>query len=118
MPTDQQRIDQLRAELDQHNHLYYVEAKPRISDQAFDELLKELEALEAEHPELVTADSPTQRVGGTPIDGFQTVAHARPMLSIENTYDRDDLRGYVRISAGRPQDTDRLLDALKDLTPS
>ncbi len=91
MPTPAERVVELRAEIDRHNRLYYVEAAPQISDRDFDDLLKELEQLEAEHPDLVTPDSPTQRVGGEPIDGFQTVEHARPMLSIDNTYDRDDL---------------------------
>ncbi len=94
MANDTQRIEQLRADINRHNRLYYVDASPQISDKAFDELLKELEALEAKHPELITPDSPTQRVGGEPIAGFNTVAHARPMLSIDNTYDRDDLNAW------------------------
>jgi len=94
MPSDRERIEQRRAELRRHNRLYYVEAKPEISDQQYDKLLKELEDLEAKHPELVTPDSPTQRVGGEPIEGFETVAHAVPMLSIDNTYSRDELRAW------------------------
>lgn len=88
------RIEQLRREIDRHNRLYYVEARPEISDRQFDALLKELEQLEAEHPDLVTPDSPTQRVGGEPIEGFTTVEHARPMLSIDNTYDQGELRAW------------------------
>ena len=73
---------------------YYVEAKPEISDREFDRLLDELKKLEAEHPELVTPDSPTQRVGGQPIEGFATVTHRVPMLSIDNTYNADELREF------------------------
>ena len=80
------RIDQLRAQIDRHSYLYYVEASPQIGDQQFDELLKELHQLEEAHPDLVTPDSPTQRVGGEPVEGFETVRHAKPMLSIDNTY--------------------------------
>ena len=79
-------IGELRREIERHNRLYYVEAAPEISDREYDRLLKRLEALEAEHPELVTPDSPTQRVGGEPLEGFETVRHAVPMLSIDNTY--------------------------------
>jgi len=85
------RIQQLREEIRHHDRKYYVDAAPEISDRDYDRLLDELKKLEAEHPELVTADSPTQRVGGEPIEGFQTVEHARPMYSIDNTYDRDEL---------------------------
>lgn len=94
MGNDAQLIESLRAEINEHNRRYYVDAKPSISDKGFDELLKQLEALEASHPELITPDSPTQRVGGEPISGFNTVPHARPMLSIDNTYDHDDLNAW------------------------
>ena len=86
MPNDAQRIQQLRDELRRHNRLYYVDAQHEISDEAFDQLLKELESLEAANPQLITPDSPTQRVGGEPISGFETVDHTLPMLSIDNTY--------------------------------
>ena len=89
-----ERCEQLRSEIDRHNHLYYVEAKPEITDRQFDAMLHELEALEAEYPELVTPDSPTQRVGGQPLEGFQTVEHAVPMLSIDNTYSEAELRAF------------------------
>jgi DNA ligase (NAD+) len=88
------RAAELRQQLDHHNHLYYVEAKPIISDLEFDKLLKELQTLEAAHPELITPDSPTQRVGGAPIPGFVTVAHRQPMLSIDNAYSADELRDF------------------------
>ncbi len=94
MPDAAARIEHLRAELRRHSQLYFVEDSPQISDQQYDKLLKELEDLEAKHPDLITPDSPTQRVGGEPIEGFQTVAHAVPMLSIDNTYSRDELRAW------------------------
>ena len=91
-----ERIERLRDAIRRHNRLYYVEARPEISDRQFDDLPKELEQLEAEHPDLVTEDSPTQRVGGEPIEGFQTVAHAVPMMSIDNTYSRDELFAWFQ----------------------
>ncbi len=89
-----ERAAALCEEINHHNYLYYVEARPVISDQEYDRLLKELQALETAHPELLTPDSPTQRVGGQPIDGFTTVVHKRPMLSIDNTYNANDLREF------------------------
>lgn len=95
-PTKKQiaRVQELCTELDRHNHLYYVEAKTEITDGAFDTLLSELKQLETEFPELLSRNSPTQRVGGAPIDGFVTVDHAVPMLSIDNTYNADELRAF------------------------
>lgn len=93
-PTPAERAAELRQQLDHHNHKYYVEAAPEISDREFDRLLAELTTLEKDHPELVTPDSPTQRVGGSPIEGFVKVAHRAPMMSIENSYDADDLRKF------------------------
>lgn len=89
-----QRIEQLRAEIRRHDRLYYEQAKPEISDQQYDRLMRELQDLEAAHPELQSPDSPTQRVGGKPIEGFKTVAHSRPMLSIDNTYDQAEVRAW------------------------
>ncbi len=94
MSTPQKRVTELRQLLTYHNYLYYVEAKPEISDREYDRLLDELKRLEAEHPELQSPDSPTQRVGGQPIDGFVTVKHREPMLSIDNSYSADDLREF------------------------
>ncbi len=91
-PTIQ--IEQLRRDIRRHDRLYYVDAAPEISDRDYDKLLAELKTLEAAHPELVTSDSPTQRVGGEPIGGFETVIHALPMLSIDNTYNPDELRAF------------------------
>jgi len=88
------RIAALRAEIRRHDKLYYTEAKPVISDRQYDRLLDELRALEARHPELVTPDSPTQRVGERPLEGFEHVRHEVPMLSIDNTYSADELRDF------------------------
>ncbi len=97
----EREVAQLRQEIERHNRLYYVDAAPVISDKEFDTLLKRLEALEAEHPELVTPDSPTQRVGGAPIEGFETVTHDVPMLSIDNTYNENDVREWdARVRRG------------------
>ena len=83
------RVGELQAELERHNHLYYVVAESEISDQEFDTLLQELRGLEDEFPKLRTPNSPTQRVGGSPVEGFETVDHAVPMLSIDNTYNAE-----------------------------
>ncbi|HDZ20018.1 hypothetical protein LCGC14_0335370 [marine sediment metagenome] len=91
---DAKRIEQLRSELRRHDRLYYVEAAPEISDRQYDELLAELTSLEGRHRDLVTPDSPTQRVGGEPIESFETVTHALAMLSIDNTYSADDVREF------------------------
>src|SRR5580765_4348334 len=88
------RAAKLREEIERHSYLYYVQAKPQISDREFDRLMKELVDLEMAHPELRTADSPTQRVGGEPIDGFEQVRHALPMMSIDNTYDEAEVRAF------------------------
>jgi len=92
----QQRAADLRDQLHRHNRLYYADAAPEISDRDFDNLLRELQDLEAQFPELQTPDSPTQRVGGSPIDGFTTVAHASPMLSIDNTYNQEELSTWIK----------------------
>ena len=97
-------IEKLRAELRRHEHLYYVLDEPEISDAAFDRLMNRLKALEAEHPALVTPDSPSQRVGGEPREGFETVTHRRPMISLDNAYTYDELKDFdrrVRELAGR-----------------
>ncbi len=85
------RIRQLREEINRHNHNYYVLNSPQISDKDFDMLLKELEALEKEHPELTDPDSPTQRVGSDLTKGFEHVVHARPMMSLSNTYSIEEV---------------------------
>ncbi|MGD9636590.1 MAG: NAD-dependent DNA ligase LigA, partial [Pirellulales bacterium] len=93
--TDKTRIARLRDEIREHDRRYYVDAAPTISDQDYDKLLAELRALEEANPELVTTDSPTQRIGGEPLAGFVTIAHARPMYSIDNTYDVESLRKWA-----------------------
>ncbi len=92
----QQEIELLRNEIRGHDRQYYVDAAPTISDQEYDQKLDRLKQFEAEHPELLTPDSPTQRVGGQPLEGFRTVPHARPMLSIDNTYDVKSLNKWAQ----------------------
>lgn len=87
-------VEHLRAEIWRHNRLYYVEAKPEISDLEYDRLLKRLEKIEHEHPELDAPDSPTHKVGGEPIEGFTQVEHRVPMLSIENVYEEAGVRKF------------------------
>lgn len=89
-----QRVHHLRDEIRRHEELYYVQAAPEISDAEFDALMNELKALEAAHPGLLTPDSPTQRVGGRPAEGFATVEHLQPMLSLDNAYNEEDLRAF------------------------
>jgi len=102
---EKEKIKALQEELRQHNYNYYNLAKPRISDKAFDELLNELAALEEKYPEYKTPDSPTQRVGGEPVDGFETQHHASPMLSLSNTYNKEELLEYgVRTQKLAPND--------------
>lgn len=93
--SPEKTIEALRDEIRRHDRLYYVDARPTISDQDYDQLLAKLRGLEAENPDLVTPDSPTQRVGGEPLDQFQTVPHAKPMYSIDNSYDEEDLRKWA-----------------------
>jgi len=99
-------IQRLREEIEAHNYAYYILSAPTISDYDFDQLLKQLEQLEAEHPDLITPDSPTQRVGSDRTEGFAQVAHRYPMLSLGNTYSYDDVREfYERIAkdlGGKP----------------
>ena len=92
--TAKTRIAQLRSELEHHNYLYYVQAQPILSDREFDRLIKELTELETAHPDLASPDSPTQRVGGQPIEGFVSVEHAVRMMSIDNTYDEAEVRAF------------------------
>jgi DNA ligase (NAD+) len=95
-----QRIEALRQELRHHEHLYYVLDAPEWTDAQYDARMNELRALETEHPELVTVDSPTQRVGGKPKEGFVKVAHSRPMLSLDNAYNEAELRAWSERVAG------------------
>ncbi len=90
------RVEQLRQELNVHNHRYYVLDDPVVSDAEYDQLMQELRGLEEQHPELLTADSPTQRVGATPAEGFTQVQHRLPMLSLANAFDLDVLGAWHR----------------------
>ncbi len=89
------RHQELAAEIRRHDHLYYAQARPVISDQQYDRLYRELADLEKEFPQLVTPDSPTQRVGGEPVKAFAPVAHLSPMFSLDNTYSQGEVRGFV-----------------------
>jgi DNA ligase (NAD+) len=88
------RIEQLQAEIRRHDYLYYVLNQPKISDRQYDALFAELKTLEQANPQLITGDSPTQRVAGVPLEGFATVRHAVPMLSIDNTYSAEELKAF------------------------
>jgi len=88
------RIAELRRQIRYHEERYYIANQPEISDAEFDELMKQLQQLEADHPDLVSVDSPTQRVSGRVAEGFQEVAHAEPMLSLDNAYDEGELRAF------------------------
>jgi DNA ligase (NAD+) len=97
----EERIRQLRESIRHHEERYYVLDDPEISDEEFDRLLHELEALEAQYPDLVTTDSPTQRVAGRPAEGFDTVEHLAPMLSLDNAYNEEELRAFDQSASGR-----------------
>jgi len=103
MTAPEERLKELREAIRHHEERYYIHNDPEISDEEFDSLLHELERLEAEHPDLVTADSPTQRVAGRAVEGFEQVDHLVPMLSLDNAYDEAELRAFderVRKGAG------------------
>ena len=89
-----ERIEDLRERLNYHNYRYYVLDSPEVSDAQYDGLMRELRAIEAEHPELVTPDSPTQRVGAAPADGFEQVTHSRPMFSLGNAFDDEEFMAW------------------------
>jgi len=101
--SPEERLSWLRKEIRRHEDLYYIHDSPEITDAEFDRLLHELETLEAQHPDLVTADSPTQRVAGRPTESFPTVTHLAPMLSLDNAYNEAELRAFderLRRAAG------------------
>src|SRR5579872_977296 len=89
-------IESLRDKIRHHEYLYYVLDRPEISDAEFDKLMQRLKELERQHPEVITSDSPTQRVGGKPREGFVKVPHSSPMLSLDNTYNEEELRDWER----------------------
>ncbi len=90
----ERRIGELRAEIDQHDYRYYVLDAPSVPDAHYDRLMRELQALESEHPELISPDSPTQRVGGAPLEGFAEVRHETPMLSLANAFSEEEIRQF------------------------
>ena len=92
----ERKIESLRDKIRHHEYLYYVLDQPSISDQEFDQLMRQLKDLETAHPDLITPDSPTQRVGGKPREGFVKTRHSSPMLSLDNTYNEDELRAWER----------------------
>src|SRR5437762_488829 len=99
------RIEQLRHEIRRHDRLYYDEAAPIISDREYDRLYKELIDLETQFPDLVRPDSPTQRVGGKPLQAFEQVSHLIPMLSLDNTYSEDEVKNfYARLQRLLPNE--------------
>ena len=94
------RVEVLRREIDRHDHLYHVLDSPEVTDAEYDALVRELRNHEEQHPEIVTSDSPTQRVGSEPVDGFEQVTHRRPMLSLGNAFDDDDFVAWHTRNAG------------------
>ncbi|MEP6810128.1 MAG: NAD-dependent DNA ligase LigA, partial [Chthoniobacterales bacterium] len=90
------RLAQLRSEILEHNRLYYEEAVPRIGDREYDALYRELVDLEREFPALISPDSPTQKVGGTPLKAFAQITHRAPMLSLDNTYSEEEVGDFYR----------------------
>ena len=92
----EKKIEALREKIRHHEYRYYVLDDPEITDAEFDKLMNELKKLEAEHPGLITPDSPTQRVGGKPGEGFVKVRHSSPMLSLDNAYSEEELRDWER----------------------
>ena len=95
-----ERIDKLRQEIVYHEKKYYLDNDPQISDYEYDQLVKELESLEEKYPEMITPESPTQRVGEQPVEGFAAVEHRLPMLSLDNCYSPEEL---VRFSGPYPK---------------
>jgi len=116
--TPAERLADLRARIRHHEERYYVLNDPEISDAEFDALMNELETLEQEHPDLVTPDSPTQRVGGRPVEGFESVYHQVPMLSLDNSYNEEELSGFddrLRRAIGSGGDVPPAVDYVTEL---
>ena len=109
-----ERAEALRKELNRHNHLYFVLDQPKVADAQYDELMRELRQVEESHPDLVTPDSPTQRVGSEPAEGFVEVEHSRPMLSLANAFDEEELAAWhVRVSGLLERDSFDMVCELK-----
>ena len=114
MAEAEQRIEELRSQIDYHNHRYHVLDSPEISDAEYDELMRELKRLEAEHPELITPDSPTQRVGAAPVEAFGAVEHPSPLLSLANAFSFEELAAWhKRVSGLLPEGPFDLVCELK-----
>jgi DNA ligase (NAD+) len=116
-PTARERIDQLVREIERHNRLYYLEEAPEISDAEWDRMLRELQELEAAHPELRRPDSPTQRLGAPPAEGFAEVVHHPPMLSLDNAMNAEELRAFderVRRELGEETAVDYVVEPKLD----
>lgn len=94
--TPQEQVKSLREQINQHNYQYYVLDDPKIPDSEYDRLLRQLQSLESKYPHLITADSPTQRVGAAPLDAFEQVTHAVPMLSLDNAFDFEEMAGFEK----------------------
>ena len=90
----EQQIDKLRREIEHHEYLYYVADQPEITDAEYDQLMRHLQELEEAHPQYLTPDSPTQRVGGKPREGFERAPHSSPMLSLDNSLNEGELRDF------------------------
>ena len=103
-----QQLDQIRAEINQHNYRYYVLDDPTVPDAEYDRLMRHLQTLEAQYPELITPDSPTQRVGATPLSAFAEVVHQMPMLSLGNAFNDDEIRDFDRRIKERLQNSDEV----------
>lgn len=99
--SDKERVEKLREEINHHNYLYYVLDTPEIPDSEYDRLLRELQALEEKYPELITSDSPTQRVGAQPLSAFAEIRHLQPMLSLNNAFDEQEVMDFNRRAAER-----------------
>lgn len=103
--TSRQQLDQLKQEINQHNYRYYVLDDPSVPDAEYDRLMRRLQELEERHPDWITADSPTQRVGAEPLGAFSEVTHAVPMLSLDNAFDDDEMRDFERRIKDRLKNT-------------
>ena len=91
-----ERIEELRDALNYHGHLYYVLDNPSIPDSEYDQMMQELVSLEQEHPDIADPNSPSQRIGGDPVSGFEQVTHDIPMLSLGNAFDKSDMENWLR----------------------
>ncbi|EIQ79303.1 NAD-dependent DNA ligase adenylation domain protein, partial [Shigella flexneri 1235-66] len=108
MQSIEQQLNELRATLRHHEYLYHVLDAPELPDAEYDRLMRELRELEAQHPELVTPDSPTQRVGAAPLASFSQIRHEVPMLSLDNVFDEESFLAFNKRVQDRLKSTDKL----------